>query len=369
MNTTPAPRSSFIDALKAVGSQLIVLHHLAFYGPMSDVAESLAPQLMAWFSRDARFAVQVFLVVGGFLAAKALAPEGRLLTIHPLETLKNRYFKLVLPFLAALVLAVVCAALARQLIAHDATPGAPNGAQFLAHVLLLHSVLGVEVLTAGAWYVAIDFQLFALLLAALWLGKCTQRTQRPDNPAPTGLFLAAMLGLASLFYFNRDATWDTFGVYFFGSYALGAFAFWIASGKQVQARLLAMAAITIVALCLDFRSRIALALLVALVLGTMQGRRQIACWPQNRGLTYLGKISYSVFLVNFPVSLLINALFARYVPSNPWLNLVGILIAWLACTLVGAVFFHLVECRTRVWQAAAYQFVNAWARRLRAAFL
>ncbi|MEY4755596.1 MAG: hypothetical protein RJA34_494, partial [Pseudomonadota bacterium] len=29
-------RLALIDALKAIGAQFIVLHHLAFYGPMSD---------------------------------------------------------------------------------------------------------------------------------------------------------------------------------------------------------------------------------------------------------------------------------------------------------------------------------------------
>ena len=64
-------RLMFIDLLKAVGSQLIVLHHLAFYGPMSDWTHRLAPELVTWFSQDARMAVQIFLVVAGFLAARS----------------------------------------------------------------------------------------------------------------------------------------------------------------------------------------------------------------------------------------------------------------------------------------------------------
>lgn len=69
-------RLPFIDALKALASQLIVLHHLAFYGPMSDYARSLAPETMSWFYSNARIAVQVFLVVGGFLAAQSLTRNG-----------------------------------------------------------------------------------------------------------------------------------------------------------------------------------------------------------------------------------------------------------------------------------------------------
>ena len=39
-------RLPYIDALKAVGAQLIVLHHLAFYGPMTDWTHRLLPGLM-----------------------------------------------------------------------------------------------------------------------------------------------------------------------------------------------------------------------------------------------------------------------------------------------------------------------------------
>ena len=54
-------RLPLIDLLKVIGSQLIVLHHLAFYGPMADYAAPLMPALMGWLSDHARVVVQVFL--------------------------------------------------------------------------------------------------------------------------------------------------------------------------------------------------------------------------------------------------------------------------------------------------------------------
>lgn len=65
-----------INLLKAVAAQLIVLHHLAFYGRMADHARPLMPDLIDWLADDARIAVQVFLVIGGFLVAKSLGPRG-----------------------------------------------------------------------------------------------------------------------------------------------------------------------------------------------------------------------------------------------------------------------------------------------------
>ena len=100
-------RLALVDALKALASQLIVLHHLAFYGPMSDYAQELCPGLMSWLYDYARIAVQAFLVMGGFLAAKALTKDGRLVD-KPLVTLVwRRYLKLVLPYLGALLLGML----------------------------------------------------------------------------------------------------------------------------------------------------------------------------------------------------------------------------------------------------------------------
>lgn len=344
-----ASRLTFIDALKAIASQLIVLHHLAFYGPMSDVAHDFAPALISWLSQDARIAVQVFLVIGGFLAARALAPQGKLIAGDPLGVLHNRYFKLVIPYVAALLLAIVCAAFAGLLMEHDSIPEAPGAIQFLAHVLLMQNLLGFDALSAGVWYIAIDFQLFAFLLGVLWLAH--RLGARINGTRLLGVLFVALLAGASLFFFNRDSSWDDWALYFFGSYALGILTYWASTRERGAEWLGAIAAAVVVALLIDFRTRIAVALIVALALGIARRTGGLERWPRSSALAYLGQISYSVFLVNFPVALVVNALFAHFAPDNMLANALGMLIAWLACLLVGAAFHRYVECRTRPLQA------------------
>ncbi|MEO0017017.1 MAG: hypothetical protein RLZZ522_300 [Verrucomicrobiota bacterium] len=346
-----APRLAFIDALKAIASQLIVLHHLALYGPMSDVASPLAPSLFSWLIQNARIAVQVFLVIGGFLAARALAPSGKLITDKPLALLKKRYFKLLIPYLAAVLLSVVCAALARSLLDDASIPDPPGVWQVLAHVTLTQSLLGFDSLSAGVWYIAIDFQLFALLLFTLWLARVAGRG--PAGPRFLGLALVAALALGSLFLFNRDSGWDHWALYFFGAYALGGLSYWLTETRHPAGWLLVMAGVVLVALVIDFRSRIAVALLVALVLGIAQLRGFIQCRPRGAVFAALGKISYAVFLVHFPVILVINAIVSRFAPANPSANAMGIVFAWAASIAAGAVFYRWVECRSSYWQGLA----------------
>lgn len=67
----PAARNHTRDHIKAIACLTIVCHHLAFYGPMTDVLRPVLPALLQWLDVYGRMAVQVFLVLGGYLAAAA----------------------------------------------------------------------------------------------------------------------------------------------------------------------------------------------------------------------------------------------------------------------------------------------------------
>lgn len=334
-----------INVLKAVAAQLIVLHHLAFYGPMADHAQVLAPALFDWLAGDARIAVQVFLVIGGFLAAKSLSPHGLPGLDHPWRAIGRRYLKLAPPFIVAMLFAVLASYIASAWMTHDSISAPPTLSQFSAHALLLHDVLGYEALSAGAWYVAIDFQLYALMCLLLWLsgrGKQT-RSWRWIVPA-----LVGVLVIASLFVFNRDADWDVWALYFFGSYGLGALAWWASDPSRrpvaIMALLLLLVVPTQLALAVDFRARIAVAFAVACLL-LLLGREKPAMFTghASRLVQVLAKTSYSVFLVHFPVCLVVNAAFTRFAPEVAHLQFIGVVIGWSVSLLAGAVFHRWVE--------------------------
>ena len=342
-------RMPLIDALKGLAAQVIVVHHLASYGPLADAMNRLLPAITLWIFDYGRMAVQVFLVVAGFLAARGLAPNGTPAFDSPLRLISGRYVRLVRPFMMAMLLAIVGAAIARLWMQNDAIPDAPGLWQFVAHGLLLHSLFDVPSLSVGVWYVAIDFQLYAIFLVLLWSAK---GLVTPALQQQLSMMLVAMLGIAALFHFNLDDRLDSWGIYFFGSYALGAMSYWASGSARPKTWLSLLLLVGLAALLTDFRLRIALALATALLLGVSRVTGLLVRWPDNALLAYLGRISYSVFLVHFPVCLVVNALFERFTGGNDVAAYAAVLLAWSASTLAGGIFYRHVESRRQWWPVA-----------------
>lgn len=350
----PAPsstssRNPCIDALKGAACLAIVCHHLSVYGPLAQSAAALAPDASAWLYGYGRMAVQIFLVLGGYLAAASLAPDGVARFASAGEQIARRFMRLTVPYLAALAMSVAVAALVRPWLDDASVPAAPSLFQLLANALMLQDVLGVPALSAGIWYVAIDMQLFALVTVGLSLARAAGRG---NASAVRRLGSAGVVSLccASLVWFNRNPEWDVWAVYFFGSYGLGMMAFWATRRSASSARwTLAVLALGAAALLLDFRPRMALALATALALMALAlyGSKVQPLFASRAAapLVWVGQRSYSVFLIHFPVCLAVNAVFDAWWPQDEPMHAVGLVTALAMSLWAGRWLYERVEKR------------------------
>lgn len=327
-----------VDLAKVVASNLIVLHHFSAYGPLSDALFASAQTLASWLYDYARMAVQVFLVLGGFLAAKAWAPDGRLRARTPWQAILQRYLRLAPPFLVAMLLTTLVAAGVRSWMDADYLPAPSTAGQWLAHAALLHGITGVESLSAGVWYVAIDFQLFSLLLCLLWLG------------GRKGVALVLAMTLASMLYFNLRSEGDNWAPYFFAAYGLGASAWWASRSKHWPLWLLGCGVAVLLALAWDYRTRLALATCTALFVFAAQrwsqrgadSGRLLADGP-GQVLRLLGRSSYALFLVHFAVLMLANAWYAHAGHTSTTAAWLTVAAAWVLCQALAWGFERWVE--------------------------
>jgi len=346
--TAPPVRMPLIDSVKGIAALLIVLHHLAFYGPLSDVAYPLAPGALDWLNEYARMAVQAFLVIAGFGTAQKLARMPVLGLRELGAELWSRYRRTGVPYLAALVLAIVCNAIARHWMEDPSISAPPTLPQVLAHATFLTHILGFEPLTAGVWYLAIDFQ---LLLLSLLLLALSQRLTGFGSARARGstprlfVLLSGALALWSLLWLNKLSHLDNYAVYFFATYFLGMLVGW-ALQRTVSRRLVAACLCVVgLALCWEFRPRLFVALVTTVLLLAGTQAEALREWRGNRYLIGLGRISYSLFLVHFPVCLVVNAWGSRHLSGSPHAALFGMLLAVVLSLVAAVIFHHVIEAR------------------------
>jgi len=158
-----------------------------------------------------------------------------------------------------------------------------------------------------------------------------------------------VLGLCglSLLAFNRQPDLDSFGLYFFGAYGLGALVHWFSLSRWPRLGLLLLLWLTGLALWLDFRERLVLALVTALLLGLWQwrvGPLAGRAWQRLADVVaHLGTHSYSLFLVHFPVLVLLNAWYDHQTEQPLLLTAALVLSAWGFANLAALPFHRWVE--------------------------
>ncbi len=330
-------RSFTVDVLKVVAAQFIVWHHFSAYGPMADTMTLVWPQLMEWLYRYARLAVQVFLVVGGYLAAQSVMHKP---ITHPLVSIIKRYLRLVPFYILALALISLAVAVSHDTIQAAWLPNEPSFWQGLSHALLIHDLLGYEALSSGAWYVAIDFQLYALLM-------CLCHAMHTENHKRLSV-VVALLCVASMWQFNRIDELDVWAIYFFAAYGLGVLAAW-AKRSVFETRVFWITALLAVgALWLEYRTRLSLALVTAIWL-VIKPKGMVHWTPMKRVVHRLSNSAYVLFLTHFGVIVIVSALWSIHPSTSPTAALTTIGCAWVCCVALGMLLHEKVEVPMHHW--------------------
>jgi peptidoglycan/LPS O-acetylase OafA/YrhL len=330
-------RSLTVDVLKVVAAQFIVWHHFSAYGPMADTMTLVWPHLMEWLYRYARLAVQVFLVVGGYLAAQSVMNKP---IQTPLISIAKRYLRLVPFYVFALTLISLAVAVSRNTIHADWLPNEPTLWQFVAHGLLLHDIFGFEALSSGAWYVAIDFQLYALLILLCYA------LQSPTNKRLS--IVVALLCAASMWLFNRVDELDIWAIYFLAAYGLGVLAAW-AKRSAFEAKVFWLTALLAVgALWFEYRTRLSLALLTAVWL-VIKPKGLVHWTPMKRVVHRLSNSAYVLFLTHFGVIVLFSDMWNKSHFYDPDMALALTVFAWLCCVGIGLFLHEKAEVPIHHW--------------------
>ncbi len=327
---------------------MIILHHLSSYGQIAEDARSVLPGLMTWLFEYGRYAVQIFLVMAGYLATQSLTrfANAKFSGQNLLRVIINRYLRLFAPYIAALIFTIFCAWLARFWVIDEFVGETETLAQFVAHLFFLQGILGLDSISAGAWYVAIDWQLYSVLAIVLISFSSYQVL----------IWLISIAAVSSLLYFNRSAQYEAYFIYFIGSYGLGVLAYLAKNfaDKKIQVfakfALIAIGVIIAISTFHQVWLRNFLAWFIALLLlvwGNQSYPRvdsATAVWKRKtlRAIAWASPRSYCAFLIHFAFILLANTLYiASGVHSHEsGLIAIGLMLGVVACSTIAANYLY-----------------------------
>lgn len=299
-----------IDFLKVFAALLIILHHLSSYGQIAEDAYLVLPQIMTWLFEYGRYAVQIFLVMAGYLAAQSLSryADKKFSANALLKIILNRYLRLFAPYAAALIFTIVCAYIARFWVNDEFVGESETLSQFLAHLFFIQGILGLDSISAGAWYIAIDWQLYAVLAILLISFSSYQAV----------IWFISIVAVASLLFFNRSGEYEAYFIYFIGAYGLGVLAYLSKSFQSQGVNRFAKISLVLIGLVIVISSfqqiwlRNYLAWCVAIIL-VFWGNAPYPAGTQDnplfKAISWGSKRSYCAFLIHFAFILLANTLY------------------------------------------------------------
>ena len=337
----PAGQRLFLlDAVRAVAALAIMLHHFSLYPPLRDLAAPLIGHGLDWLQQHAR-TTQFFFLIGGYVMARSL-PN---MVWNPSQLGKftlQRYIRLCLPYLATILLVLIAYHFARGWLPDEVLGRHVKRRQLIAHFFLLQDILGYEQLSAGFWFVCINFQL-GLMYALMLCIRDAFKTRYWDIGMLVGWVIAAF----SLFVFNRGSGQDIWGVYFFPYFFMGIVVHNAVQSGTIRSGFWIYQTLLGAALYIEWRWRIAVAMIAGTMLLFIERKSMSSCisWrlPRITMISRLGKISFSLFLVHFPVLVLVATWFVRCGWTAPYQAIGGLACAIVLSIVVASLFHRWVE--------------------------
>jgi peptidoglycan/LPS O-acetylase OafA/YrhL len=233
-------------------------------------------------------------VISGFVIASSI--RGEIITPGFFgRFVLRRSLRLDPPYWATIVLEIALIAVSRRLL-HDAVEY-PSPPQLAAHVAYAQGILGFDHIVAVFWTLCIEVQLY--LLFVLLVGFA----QRIPGERGLALVFAPTVAasLLSPLYFSGVAK-NVYFVPYWHLFCAGVFVRWTLDRQLSAPWLMAYVAWSAATLATEWRSITTVVALAAVCSIWLAGRcGKLSVWLGGPILQWLGRISYSLYLVHLPV--------------------------------------------------------------------
>ncbi|MEK6259238.1 MAG: acyltransferase, partial [Planctomycetota bacterium] len=232
----------------------------------------------------------------------------------------------------------------------------PTWGRVASHLIYAQDLLGFPNLSAGLWTVCIEIQFYVLfgtgLLVARRVWPVVTNGKNAVSPRVlAGLF--APLALMSLFVWCDQPSLEPHVIYFVGLFYLGMVTWWALDGRIPQGWYWATVGFFVARLLWQWKSEVMVGLVASLAIFTAGRSGHLHDWLNFRWLQYLGKISYSLYLIHYAVMHVVtHAVWAALGGSpSPMLAAAGLAIALVSSIGAAHLLYVWVEAPSSQWAA------------------
>lgn len=315
-----------IDMLRGVAAALVLLSHLTTYkNPNYNI-----PAWLQSLGVHGRLGVEIFFVVSGFVIPYSLHQAGYRLSAFPTFLLK-RIIRIDPPYIATIALTAGLAFAASLAPNFQGVKFPFTWYQTLLHLGYLADICNSKWIVPVFWTLAIEFQYYLLIGASFPLLAHTKKHVR---------FVPYALG-AGLATVTSNGIWITHWLFFF-MLGIALYQYRIKLINILELRFLTVACFVGASINAGIESAIA-GLFTSIAIHYGDG-------VQNRILTRLGTISYSLYLIHFPVLGRTINLLTRYTQSTAGAFIVcGI--ALILSVFAAIAFYFMIERPAKQWAA------------------
>ena len=353
---SPAARYSFLDGLRGLAALSIAAFHIYRYEPMPRPSRECLPELIQYWTVYSWVVLPFMLVISGFVIPLSFR-DGRGTVRSVANFFVRRLVRLSPPYFLTVLIVLLLHWIAVWTGWFQSPIDEPPAVGRVAsHFFYAQDLLGFANLSAGMWTVCIEVQFYALfgvvLLVARWLRPIVTDGQAAADPrVMVGLF--APLAVMSVFDWCVRPELDPYVIYFVNHFFLGMVTWWALDGRIPRCWYWVTVGVWTGRLLCVWKPEIMCALIASLAIFTAGRNGHLNDWLNFRWLQYLGKISYSLYLIHYGASHVVTAIGWRLLGGSPTPQQAAVcLVAGLAASIVAAhVLYVFVEVPSTNWAA------------------
>ena len=333
-------RINILDSLRGIASFAVMWYHLAHASSYLETGTYLDTS-----GAFGKYGVQMFFVISGFILPYALYSRKYRVRDYGTFVLK-RVIRLDPPYLAT-ILGVLLLSYISSFIPGWGGHSDVDWIQIVGHLAYLNAFLGHDWLVSVFWTLAIEFQFYLLIALVFPLLAHSHQWVRYAT-------LALLCGISVFFDHTGPTSFRPFLFQHIFLFGMGMAVFW----KFVN--------------LINWSSLVICTLLCALGTWTTLGVEETVAgilsviiisgfsdFKAGRLLTYLGTISYSLYLVHLPIGDRFLGIMDRlsFVPQS-----IGLVLGCLVSIIAADLLYRIVEKPSQKWSSSISY--NSFSKRL-----